>query len=101
MTGERGMRVKEIRIGGLAKSIAGRDKERMYMIVGQEGETLLLSDGKYRPLSAPKRKNRRHVSLQPVFFPEIAERIAQGKDENSQIRAALKAPVHGAAEGGK
>ena len=82
------MKVNEIRTGGIAKSLAGRDKGRLYMIVGREGETLLLADGKYRP-----GKNRRHVYLLPVFYPEIAENLAQGKNENSRIRAALKAPA--------
>ena len=53
------MKVNEIRTGGIAKSLAGRDKGRLYMIVGREGETLLLADGKYRPAESPKRKNRR------------------------------------------
>ena len=87
------MKVNEIRTGGIAKSLAGRDKGRLYMIVGREGETLLLADGKYRQAESPKRKNRRHVYLLPVFYPEIAENLAQGKNENSRIRAALKAPA--------
>lgn len=87
------MKVNEIRTGGIVKSLAGRDKGRLYMIVGREGDVLLLADGKYRPAESPKRKNRRHVYLLPVFFPEIAENLAQGKNENSRIRAALKAPA--------
>ena len=87
------MKVNEIRTGGIVKSLAGRDKGRLYMIVGREGDVLLLADGKYRPAESPKRKNRSHGYLLPVFFPEIAENLAQGKNENSRIRAALKAPA--------
>lgn len=83
------MKVQEPVIGGACESIAGRDKGRLYMIVGTEGEALLLADGKYRLLKDPKRKNRKHVRLLPVFREDIAARIGQGKDENSQIRAAL------------
>ena len=85
------MKVQEPVPGGICESLAGRDKGRLYLIVAVEGESLLLADGKYRPLASPKRKNRRHVRLLPVFRPDIAERIGQGKDENSQIRSQLKA----------
>ncbi len=95
------MKVQEIHLGGVAQSVAGRDKGRTYLIVGQEGETLLLADGKYRKLCNPKRKNRRHVRLRPEFYPDIAERIGQGKDENSRIRAALLSAEKGAACSGE
>lgn len=83
------MKVQTPAVGGAAQSLAGRDRGRLYLIVGiAEGE-LLLADGKYRKLQDPKRKNAKHVRLLPSFHPQIAERIAQGKDENSEIRAAL------------
>lgn len=85
------MKVQDPVIGGVAQSTAGRDKGRLYLIVGMEGETLLLADGKYRKVSDPKPKNKKHVRLLPVFHAEIAERIGLGKDENSEIRAALLA----------
>lgn len=85
------MKVQNPVIGGVAQSVAGRDKGRLYLIVGAEGEKLLLADGKYRQVSNPKIKNKKHVRLLPVFHAEIAERIGLGKDENSEIRAALKA----------
>ena len=83
------MKVQEAVCGGAAESLAGRDKGRLYLIVGKDGDALLLADGKYRQVNAPKRKNQRHVRLLPQFYPAIAERIAQGKDENSSVRAAL------------
>ena len=55
-----------------------------------EGEALLLTDGQYRPVSRPKRKNGKHVRLLPVFWPETrVERPRQGKDVNSEVRARL------------
>ncbi len=85
------MKVQEPELGGAAESLVGRDKGRLYLIVGMRGETLLLADGKYRAAENPKPKNRKHIRLLPRFYPEIAVRIGQGKDENSEIRAALKA----------
>ena len=83
------MKVQDPIVGGVAQSAAGRDKGRMYLIVGMQGDKLLLADGKYRTAENPKIKNRKHVRLLPVFHAEIAERIRLGKDENSEIRAAL------------
>ena len=83
------MKVQEAVCGGAAESLAGRDKGRLYLIVGARGETLLLADGKYKPVESPKPKNKKHVRLLPRFYPAIAERIAAGKDENSSVRAAL------------
>ena len=93
------MKVQEPEAGGICESLAGRDKGRLYLIAGIEGDVLLLCDGKYRLLKDPKRKNRKHVRLLPAFRKDIAERIAQGKDENSQIRAALAALQKGRRDG--
>ena len=84
------MKVQNPVVGGVAQSVAGRDKGRLYLIVGIEGEKLLLADGKYREAANPKTKNKKHVRLQPVFHAGIAGRHGLGKDENSEIRAALK-----------
>lgn len=90
------MKVTTPEIGGVAESLSGRDKGRLYLILKVQGERLYLCDGSYRTLSNPKQKNRKHVRLMPVFFPEIAERAGEGKDENSEIRAALKRLKKGA-----
>ena len=84
------MKVKDPVIGGAAESLSGRAKGRLYIIVAAEGERLSLADGKYRKLSNPKHKNSKHVRLMPFFFPEIVKRAGEGKDANSEIRAALK-----------
>ena len=57
----------------LAKSIAGHDKERVYVVLGEDGADVLLFDGKYRALDNPKRKRRKHVQLIKHFPPMIAE----------------------------
>ncbi len=53
----------EIQIGLVVYSRAGRDKGGFMAVVGQEGETLLLCNGKDRPLERPKKKNRKHICL--------------------------------------
>lgn len=50
-------------IGYLVKSLAGRDKGTIYVIVDQQKEYVYLSDGKYHPLQKPKKKNKKHVQF--------------------------------------
>lgn len=45
-------------IGELATSKAGHDKDRLYMIVGEEGECVYLCDGRLRGVEHPKKKKK-------------------------------------------
>ena len=47
----------------IVKSAAGRDRGRLFFVLGTEGEFLLLADGKSRKLERPKRKKRKHVTF--------------------------------------
>ena len=51
--------------GMLARSKAGHDKDRIYVIIRTEDEFVYVADGDLRPLRHMKRKNARH--LQPVL----------------------------------
>ena len=84
------MKVKTATVGGVVQSIQGRDKGNFYLIVAIEKESIYVVDGRKRQLTTPKKKNIKHVELLPIFHPEIVERIAQGKDENTQIQIALQ-----------
>ena len=84
------MKVQEPAAGGIAESLAGHDRGKLYLIVGVAGGRVLVADGASHTAQRPKKKNAKHLRLLPLFRLEIAERIGQGKDENSNIRAALK-----------
>ena len=47
--------------GTVVKSIAGRDKDRFYIVVASEGDRLWIANGKERKLSHPKKKNSKHL----------------------------------------
>ena len=51
----------EIRTGRVVISSAGHDKGRFMLVVGADGDRILVADGKERRLEHPKRKNIRHV----------------------------------------
>ncbi|HKM34688.1 MAG TPA: hypothetical protein VJY54_08100 [Lachnospiraceae bacterium] len=50
-------------IGMLAFSKAGHDKMQIFMIVGDDGESVYLCDGRLRTLKHPKKKNKKHIQL--------------------------------------
>lgn len=47
--------------GCLARSLAGHDKDEYYIILSDEGRFVTVADGNARTVSAPKRKNKRHI----------------------------------------
>ena len=51
----------EITTGRVVISSAGHDKGRLMLVVGADGDRILVADGKERKLEHPKRKNIRHV----------------------------------------
>lgn len=50
-----------IKCGMIVKSVAGRDKDRFYLVVKIEGNRVFIVDGKIRKLSSLKAKNPLHL----------------------------------------
>lgn len=51
------------RAGMLARSIAGHDKDNVYVITNVEDAYIYLVDGNIRPLNKPKKKKEKHVQI--------------------------------------
>ena len=47
--------------GTVVKSLAGRDKGKLLAVVQSDKGSVLVCDGKERPIDRPKSKNIRHV----------------------------------------
>lgn len=83
-------------IGELATSKAGHDKDRLYMIVGEEGECVYLCDGRVRGVEHPKKKKKKHIqiihsSAQDTLIQIIKQNLPGERDEiNRQIRKTLE-----------
>lgn len=73
----------KLETGMLAKSKAGRDKDRIYVIIRVEDEYVYVADGEFRPLRHMKRKNRKHI--QP-----ITKMCMCGTPEDVEIREIIK-----------
>lgn len=83
-------------IGELATSKAGHDKDRLYMIVGEEGECVYLCDGRLRGVEHPKKKKKKHIqiihsSAQDTLIQIIKHNLPGERDEiNRQIRKTVE-----------
>ena len=83
-------------IGELATSKAGHDKDRLYMIVGEEGEYVYLCDGRLRGVEHPKKKKKKHIqiihsSAQDTLIQIIKQNLPGERDEiDRQIRKTLE-----------
>ncbi|MCM1185044.1 MAG: KOW domain-containing RNA-binding protein [Lachnoclostridium sp.] len=53
----------EFKIGNFVISKAGHDKGQYYVIVGEEGDFVYLSDGRLKKVEAPKRKRKKHIQI--------------------------------------
>jgi len=71
---------------GLALVTAGHDRGALCLVLREEGERLLLADGKLRKLSRPKRKNRKHV----MFLPDSIWEDVRGRLCPQPTDAALR-----------
>ena len=61
----------DIMTGRVVISSAGHDKGRFMLVVGADGDRILVADGKERKLEHPKKKNIRHVrATESTIEPE-------------------------------
>lgn len=83
-------------IGELATSKAGHDKDRLYMIVGEEEDCVYLCDGRLRGVEHPKKKKKKHIqiihsSAQDTLIQIIKQNLPGERDEiDRQIRKTLE-----------
>ena len=77
-------------IADVVVATAGREKGKLFYVIGTEETYLLLCNGKDRSLEKPKRKKRKHT--QRVLRPEtrVAQKLRSGdKVLDSELRRDL------------
>ena len=83
-------RISDYNISDVVKATAGRDREKLFYVIGVDGQLLLLANGKDRPLDRPKRKKRKHVQKVLRSETRVAEKLRCGdKVLNSELRRDL------------
>ena len=80
----------EIRTADIVLSLTGRDRGQLMLVVAEEGDFLLLANGRARRAENPKRKRRKHVSYQGASDEKTRRKLLDtGRLTNSDIRKAL------------
>lgn len=77
--------------GMFARSLAGHDKNKLYVIIAVENEYVYLVDGRIRKLDRPKKKKLKHVQMDSRISESIRFKInscAALRDED--IKRAIK-----------
>ena len=83
-------RISDISISDVVISLAGRDQDTLFYVIGEDGLFLLLANGKDRPLDRPKRKKRKHVQKVLRSETRVANKLLAGdKVLNSELRRDL------------
>lgn len=54
---------KELSFGQIVLSSAGHDAGRYYIVIDEDKEYVYLVDGKYKTMSSPKKKNKKHIQI--------------------------------------
>lgn len=73
-----------LQAGSVVRSLAGRDKDGLLVVIEATPDAVYVCDGKERPIERPKRKNPRHVL-------DTGLRLAapHAADSNRALRKAL------------
>ena len=73
----------------LAVSLAGHDKNRVYAVVSENDETVILADGRIRTLEKPKKKNPRHIR-RIAHLPEEIVKALEDVSRDSDLVHVLR-----------
>ena len=93
--------MREWEPGCLARSLAGHDKGRLYIILEAAGEYVSLTDGKIRLIVQPKRINKKHVQLQDPKDHTLKHKLKQEKTvTDEEIRRFLDSQKQVSQQGG-
>lgn len=80
----------EAHIADIVLPLSGRDKGLLMLVLAEEGDFLLLANGRVRRSEKPKRKRRKHTSRMGECDDWTRRKLLEtGRLTNSDIRRAL------------
>ena len=83
-------RISDLNISDVVMSTAGRDKGKLFYVIGMDPVYLTLANGKDRTLEKPKRKKRKHIQKVLRSETRVADKLRNGdKVLNSELRRDL------------
>lgn len=78
-------------IGFMAHSLAGHDKNKVYVIVKEDNEYVWLADGIFRKLENPKKKRKKHIQVIKRYkSDEIVNSFENKSVTNEMIKRMIK-----------
>lgn len=81
----------EIKAGTFAKSKAGHDSDKIYVIMNCDREYVYLVDGVLRKINNPKKKKKKHIQIINHMAPVVGEKLINNKALiNEDIKKAIK-----------
>lgn len=81
----------EYSIGMFARSLAGHDKNKLYLISKVDNEYVYLVDGVIRTVDKPKKKRKKHIQIDYQIMDLIKEKLeAKVELRNEDIKRAIK-----------
>ena len=75
--------------GTVVKSVCGRDRKRVFIVIGRNDKEIFLTDGSLRKIDRPKAKNPRHVRQIGHLTEEESDRLRDFMT-NGTVREILK-----------
>ena len=83
--------MEKVCTGMTARSLAGHDRGKVYLVLSGDETYIYLADGRSRTLNRPKRKKWKHVQMDRHIVPWIRNLMDQGKKlQDSDVGRALK-----------
>ncbi len=80
----------EVSAGMVVRSIAGRDKGDLFIVISREGDYAYLANGELRKVDRPKKKKLKHLQPSRTVSEFIKNKLeTAGKVTNSEVRKAL------------
>lgn len=81
----------DISLGQLVKSKAGRDKDRLFIIIGIiDDQYVTIVDGDLRRVETPKRKKIRHLSKINRVSEAVLQAMQSGELANPLVRREIE-----------
>lgn len=83
--------MREFAKGMLARSKAGHDKGKLYIVLETDGEFVYLADGRIRTLDRLKKKRRKHIQICYDIPALLQEIMGSGREiQDEHIKKAIK-----------
>ncbi|MBO5775905.1 MAG: KOW domain-containing RNA-binding protein [Clostridia bacterium] len=84
--------MKEIKVGSVVFSKAGRDAGRFFVVTEIVDETfVMIADGDLRRVDTPKLKKIKHLKVQGEVIEKLEEKFEEGKKVfDAEVKSALR-----------